>query len=275
MFHLAFIDMWEGHWQSGVTHRIVSGLRAKVSELKADDDWRNADVVIAGPQQFGNLKHNVAPKRLCVYTGENTRPNPHAACNAGFDFRPDDPSYYRVPLWWLCDHDIRPGVPEGFFEREALITTMVGNPNCEVRNSVMKAFGGDLLSGGPHLNNIGGQWPGTKKEFMARGRFGLAYENASYPGYCTEKIVQARDAGCIPVYSGDPKVLTDINHSAIVQWHWGWNPALVVEGVKNLDGEQGIVASCLEAPFFTPGAVDRIAETFDRWMERLVEMANH
>ena len=37
---------------------------------------------------------------------------------------------------------------------------------------------------------------------MKRCEFNICPENSEYPGYCTEKIFHALEAGCIPIYWG-------------------------------------------------------------------------
>ena len=37
-------------------------------------------------------------------------------------------------------------------------------------------------------------------------KFSIAYENAAFPGYVTEKIMDAFFAGCVPIYDGAPDV---------------------------------------------------------------------
>jgi hypothetical protein len=47
----------------------------------------------------------------------------------------------------------------------------------------------------------------TRKNAVMRNyKFAIAYENASFPGYVTEKIFDALFAGCIPIYAGAPDV---------------------------------------------------------------------
>lgn len=49
-------------------------------------------------------------------------------------------------------------------------------------------------------------WKGpcrSKRDVMQKYKFALCYENASFPGYVTEKVFDAMFAGCIPVYLGD------------------------------------------------------------------------
>jgi hypothetical protein len=45
-----------------------------------------------------------------------------------------------------------------------------------------------------------------KDAVMRQYKFAMAYENAAFPGYVTEKIFDALFAGCVPVYLGAPNV---------------------------------------------------------------------
>jgi hypothetical protein len=46
----------------------------------------------------------------------------------------------------------------------------------------------------------------AKLETMARYRFAICFENAAFPGYITEKILDCFYAGCVPVYYGAPDI---------------------------------------------------------------------
>lgn len=46
----------------------------------------------------------------------------------------------------------------------------------------------------------------SKRAILSRYRFCISYENASYPGYLTEKMMDAMFAGSVPIYQGDPEV---------------------------------------------------------------------
>jgi len=50
----------------------------------------------------------------------------------------------------------------------------------------------------------------SKGEVMRFYKFAIVYENAVFPGYLTEKILDAFFAGCVPVYLGAPDVLQRI-----------------------------------------------------------------
>ena len=70
-------------------------------------------------------------------------------------------------------------------------------------------------SGGRAINNVGGP-VADKIAFLENYRFNLAFENYSAPGYTTEKLFHAFEAGCVPLYLGNPDVAEDFNPQAIV-----------------------------------------------------------
>lgn len=72
---------------------------------------------------------------------------------------------------------------------------------------------------GKYRNNIGAEIGPTcedKLEFQKQYKFALAIENASYPGYTTEKIIEAFAAGCIPIYWGDPEIGKHFNTKSFI-----------------------------------------------------------
>lgn len=60
-------------------------------------------------------------------------------------------------------------------------------------------------SGGRYRNNIGGSVD-DKISFQSQYKFCIAFENTSYPGYTTEKLLHAFESGSIPIYWGDPLI---------------------------------------------------------------------
>jgi hypothetical protein len=46
----------------------------------------------------------------------------------------------------------------------------------------------------------------SKRQVMSGFRYAICFENCSFPGYVTEKIVDCFLAGCIPVYWGAPDI---------------------------------------------------------------------
>ena len=85
---------------------------------------------------------------------------------------------------------------------------LVSNPNAKEGIDFFNALSvvKHVDSGGRHLNKIGYSVD-NKMEFIKDYKFVIAFENSSYPGYTTEKILEPLVAGCIPVYWGSPAVV--------------------------------------------------------------------
>jgi alpha(1,3/1,4) fucosyltransferase len=62
-------------------------------------------------------------------------------------------------------------------------------------------------------------WRGTipsKRNVLPRYKFSICYENASYRGWLTEKMLDAMFAGSVPVYLGDPEVTKLVPKEAFI-----------------------------------------------------------
>ena len=73
-----------------------------------------------------------------------------------------------------------------------------------------------IAMGGRYKNNVGGRVK-DKIDFCRGYKFNLALENASYPGYTTEKIMEAYAADTLPVYYGNPQIETDCRLESMVR----------------------------------------------------------
>jgi hypothetical protein len=56
----------------------------------------------------------------------------------------------------------------------------------------------------------------SKRNVMRQYKFSICYENASYPGWLTEKMLDAMFAGSVPVYLGDPEVAKLVPATAFI-----------------------------------------------------------
>jgi hypothetical protein len=55
---------------------------------------------------------------------------------------------------------------------------------------------------------------GSKYDLLRDYKFNLCFENSTFPGYYTEKMLQAWVGGCIPLYYSDPWFHVDFNRKA-------------------------------------------------------------
>jgi len=84
------------------------------------------------------------------------------------------------------------------------------------------------------LNNVGGPVR-DKQESIRQNRFCMSFENSSYPGYTTEKLMEAKYAGCIPIYWGNPLIDRDFNPRAFINLHKFSSVSECVDFVIELD----------------------------------------
>lgn len=56
----------------------------------------------------------------------------------------------------------------------------------------------------------------TKRRFLSSYKFTIAFENYSYPGYHTEKILDPMVAGSVPIYFGNPRIAQHFNPRSFI-----------------------------------------------------------
>jgi hypothetical protein len=94
---------------------------------------------------------------------------------------------------------------------------VVSNPHSKKRISFFKTLSQHkhIASGGKVLNNIDDKVD-DKISFLKKFKFNIAFENSQYPGYVTEKIVEAFMARTVPIYWGAPDVSLEFNPKSFI-----------------------------------------------------------
>jgi alpha(1,3/1,4) fucosyltransferase len=79
---------------------------------------------------------------------------------------------------------------------------------------------GRSMNNMPSIDPAPGQrsWS-AKVEFLRQHKFVIAFENASWPGYNTEKLTHAIEADCVPIYWGDPEIGRSFNVRRFINAH--------------------------------------------------------
>ncbi len=220
---LAFHDFWPDFDPSTSFFAAVLAGRFDVALVEDDSDLAIVSV-------FGDRRRGARSRRTLFFTGENVRP-PLDAFDMAVSFdRIEDARHFRLPLYvlyayhhaqdkatpWYCQPLLPPAAPtrEEFAARK-FCAFLYKNPNAERRNVFFHALDSRrrVDSVGWHLNNTGtvvrmGNLP--KLRVFARYRFAFAFENASHPGYVTEKIFDCLQAGVVPLYWGAPDIGRDV-----------------------------------------------------------------
>ena len=249
---IAYTDFWSDF--DSQTLPLTNRIKNVVPNIKEVDDIMESDFLL-----FSCLgeKHWMAPDN-CVkifYTGENITPDFNACDYAiGFDWLDFGDRYLRFPLYYLygdiCDKMEKKhiNIPEKLDRQFCSVT--ISNTN---RNSIFKELFDKLSSykkvdsGGQWSNNVGGPVK-DKFSFDLNHKFSLVCENTSYPGYTTEKIVQAFAANCIPIYWGDPAIGKVFNKDAFVNVLDYSSIDGVIEKVKEIDNDDCLFMKMQRTP---------------------------
>lgn len=245
--------------------------------------FREADFLIC--DTFNSVYERYHGVRILV-TVEN-----HPADLANFDYclthdkREDDRRMY-LPYWVLSSlfnaerrrslTEPRPPITadELRAQNRKFCAFVVRNPVCKRRNRLVKHLMPHkrVSCGGPLMNNIG-HLVDDKTSFMAQHLFGVAYENHEFPGYLTEKLPDALQARCIPLYWGDETVEDTFNPKAFLHARRFKDEAAFIQYILELSEDYGRMAAILnEPPLRNPRALDeaeaRLLAFFTRIFER-------
>lgn len=226
-------------------------------------DDEKPDYLIFGPEDFGTKNHSIGDCVRIFYTGENRRFHNYD-CHFAITFDHfDEPYHYRLPLyvinlWFLqnkCGLDIRNRIVK---PKTSFCGFVSSNPYCDKRNEFFHLLSTykKVDSGGPLFNNIGYIVPRdemgiqNKMNFLSTRKFTIAFENSSYPGYVTEKILEAYLSGSIPLYWGSPTVALDFNSKMFVNWHDFSNDLTFIEQIKRVDESNDLYEEMIHQPMF-------------------------
>lgn len=92
----------------------------------------------------------------------------------------------------------------------------------------------EKLFGATDYKTYKGELKGDKIKAMAGYKFSLCFENASAPGYITEKIFDSFKAKCIPIYWGAPDVSKYIPKNCFVDFRDFNDYASLLEYLNNM-----------------------------------------
>lgn len=171
-------------------------------------------------------------------TGENVWPDMNNCDWAfGFEYEPsvNNPRYMRLPLYaWdrdtfsgktllqqLDETASEPAQPRT--KRPNFCAFVQRNRRAMLRRWIFRLLSlyrtvdapGTVDSNCPPI----GPTRSDKLSFLQTRRFAIAFENTSHPGYVTEKIVDAFQAGCVPIYWGSSRVTEEFNPSTFIDFH--------------------------------------------------------
>lgn len=202
-------------------------------------------------------------------------------------FDPRSETNYRLPLWqiycliWPDLKDKLFGERLNHSQFDKFCSFTVSNPSNFYRNGFFDQLHsykrvssyGKVKTNDLSLINFSRDkyWRDAKYEFFqnTKHKFAITFENTSYPGYSTEKIMDAFLAGSLPLYWGDTKIGNDWNEAAFVNVMKNSN---AIDLIKKMDNDDSLFKSMYEQPIFSEEQRERHINNMDNFENWLLEI---
>jgi alpha(1,3/1,4) fucosyltransferase len=271
---LAFADMWSNFdpQHNAIAAMLNFVIKGGVEVTTPED----CDTLIFGPTKFGKSNLRYLDKFRIHYTGENTRPQQAQAhfyishdldaCNYGNITSTN----YRLPVWWWnINWTNMAGLDWCRNTSCSVLPSMIDRPNeyslvpktkfCatvfrsrgKYRYQTLDAFARRYKPidafGASNTQPIV-PTATTKLRTIAHYKFCMCYENSSYPGYVTEKLLHAKVAGTVPIYWGSRTFAMDFNPRCCVFFNGDYDK--LIADVRKLDEDDAAYAQMQSEPLF-------------------------
>ncbi len=267
------------------------------SRFEADFDKEVVFVSTLGPKATFAKEHS---HNLIFYTGENLHDkfipysdnmmnDPRVGLSIGFDSFDND-KYIRFPLWILynfdpdfSDEQIRKRVNQLRYPdiqgKDRFCSMVASHDQKEIRTGItcQVAEIGPVCCPGKLLHNddsLKDDFNDDKLAYLRHFHFNICPENSNSFGYVTEKLFQAIDAGCVPIYWGSNNMPEPgiINPDAVLFFQPGKENGLVLDQIKAMKSSAEEWRKFSSQPRLLPGAEYFVIEKFNELqakMERL------
>jgi hypothetical protein len=204
-------------------------------------------------------------KYKCVriyYTAENKKTD-FSACDFSISFEfLERRNHYRLPFYayHILKDNLLEKINKPITEDEAsaiwrtknkFCCMVVSNSNAKKRLEFFHKLSEfkNVDSGGLTLNNVNGRVK-NKNEFSEKYKFILAFENESFPGYLTEKIVDAFLVNAIPIYWGDPFVSNEFNKERFLNYEDYNSEEELINRILQIERNEDMFIKKLSSPLF-------------------------
>jgi hypothetical protein len=264
--NICYLDFWPGfdpnsNWFNLVLREVLNDRQINFNSAPSE-----ADVIVFSC--FGNehIKYKNSKAVKIFYTGENQRADLSVAdFSLSFDYETHNGKNFRLPHWYMyVNWWGEPNFPHARISKERLFYThtpeevssrndfcciIIGNP---VRNRIEVAQKLDSYKPVHGYGKVfGNPYNGCKVDLMRKYRYNICFENSIYPGYITEKLLEAKVAGCIPIYYGSDTVSTDFNPDCFINYNKFENPSDLLEEIIKIESDRSLFDSFVSQKLFT------------------------
>ncbi len=222
---IAFARFWAG----ATPHELIETILPDLTPFYDFEVSDEPQVVLYGP--YGGAMP--AGRYVRVFIGcENVRPI-MGECDFAFGVLHEEyvrhPRYMRIARWGGDSHLLRRDADWGaVLESKTRFCAFLYSQPCPYREAFFRALSRykPIDAPGRSMNNMPGIDPvpgridwNAKIDFLRAYKFVIAFENASAPGYNTEKLSHAIEADCVPIYWGDPEIGRSFNVKRFINAH--------------------------------------------------------
>ncbi len=275
-----FIDFWPGFVKE---NNYFFTLLSKHYHVTISDD---PEIIFYSNYGKDYLNYN------CIriyFSGENIRPD-FSGCDyaMSFDYI-DRKNHYRLPLYVIylglqyfsgslakAAGDLTKiqsidEITAMWRSKKKFCSMVVSNAHSKKRINFFHRLSKikHVDSGGRALNNVGGPVK-DKLEFIKDYKFVISFENSSYPGYVTEKILEPLSMGCIPLYWGNPLIENDFNKKRFLNYNDFATEELLIKRILEIDADEKEAIKILSEPIFPDNKLPHFIE--DENVMRFLDM---
>jgi hypothetical protein len=276
---VAVVDFWKSHdpFVDPIVQKFVDrGLHLR-------DSVRQANVTIASV--FGR-RHWRARGRVVMFSGESRFRDQFADYTVDCRFL-ERPNHLRLPLWAYATLNAESSdlAPAEVTKPERFCNFVYSNPRGTIRNSFFEMLHAkkSVDSMGSFMQNrvesrlvrrIDSDWMSSKREVLRDYRFTIAFESREFPGYTTEKILDAWLSGSVPIYWGNPLMATEFPEGSCLSLYEAGSLSRLVEQVLEAEHEPERYAELQMANPFRTGAAQaklrEYAENLGQFVDKVV-----
>jgi hypothetical protein len=126
------------------------------------------------------------------------------------------------------------------------------------------------------LDKIRSVFHGTcenKHDLLGQYKFTIAFENTAYPGYVTEKIIDAMVAGSVPIYLGAPDIGDHVPPNAFIDAREFPNPLALADRLQTMTEPEALAIISAGQKFLHSEQGQR--HTYEGFAEWIVSLASH
>lgn len=263
--NICYLDMWPGFDVNCNWFNLAFKNCFPTVQFNFSNSSENANIIFAS--SFGTSKYLINNSKAIkiFYTGENERPDfSFADYSLTFDYDDHGGRNFRLPHWFLyINWWNEPNFPharismeqlnrswkfEEVYNRYGFCSIIIGNP---VRNRLEIAEKLNEYKSVHGFGRVFGKYyDGCKVKLLEKYRWNICFENSIYPGYITEKLLEAKVAGCIPIYYGDRSVVNDFNGLGFINYIDYNSPDLLLNHVKEIEENKSLFSNYVNQPLF-------------------------